>query len=189
MHAESALLSDVASETARTNAIKFANIRETAGWSKDAAAAGPKMAALLAAAAEPMPDVATVKLESGGVILIYGRDQAAVEAGKLLKDHLDVTVLIAPGAHIVPGPSTDFPIAQGKVHTAKGHLGTFEITVDNFAKSLPSSRDVLLLGRRATARGRTAMSCSIYPAAQRCFPQPTFATDICALILAIRKRS
>ena len=31
----------------------FVNIRETAGWSKDAKAAGPKMAALIAASAEP----------------------------------------------------------------------------------------------------------------------------------------
>jgi ferredoxin len=143
---EAALLSDVAAETGRTNAVTFANIRETAGWSSDAAAAGPKMAALLAAAAEPMPDVASIKLESGGVILIYGRDQAAVEAGKLLSDHLDVTVLISPGASIIPSPTTGFPIAQGKVRAAKGHLGTFEITVDGFSQSLPSSRDVLLFG-------------------------------------------
>jgi hypothetical protein len=34
----------------------FANVRETAGWSNDAAAAGPKMAALIAAAAEPVAE-------------------------------------------------------------------------------------------------------------------------------------
>ena len=56
------------------------------------------MAALLAAAAEPMPMVPTVSLESEGVILIYGRDESAVEAGNLLKEHLDVTVLIKPPA-------------------------------------------------------------------------------------------
>ena len=143
---ESALLTDAAAGTGRSNAVKFANIREAAGWSSDAAAAGPKMAALLAAAAEPMPDVPTVKLESAGVILIYGRDHAAVEAGKLLKDHLDVTVLIAPGAQIAPSPTTSFPIAQGKVSAAKGHLGTFQITVDYFSQSQPSSRDVLMFG-------------------------------------------
>src|SRR5262249_10154703 len=76
--------------------VTYANIRETAGWSKDAAAAGPKMAALLAAAAEPAPDLAFVSVSSEGVILIYGRDEQAIEAGNLLKDHLDVTVLIKP---------------------------------------------------------------------------------------------
>src|SRR5437764_10957830 len=35
--------------------VSFVNIRETAGWSKDGPAAGPKMAALIAAAAEPIP--------------------------------------------------------------------------------------------------------------------------------------
>ena len=39
----------------RATAIQFTNIRETAGWSKDANAAGPKMAALIAASAEPCP--------------------------------------------------------------------------------------------------------------------------------------
>jgi hypothetical protein len=40
------------------------------------------MAALLSAAAEPMPPAPSVELESGGVILICGRDDTAVEAGK-----------------------------------------------------------------------------------------------------------
>ena len=39
------------------------------------------MAALLAAAAEPMPDVPFVTLDSEGVILIYGRDERAIETG------------------------------------------------------------------------------------------------------------
>ena len=58
------------------------------------------MAALLAAAAEPLPEIPFVSLESEGVTLIYGRDERAIEAGKLLKDHLDVTVLITPPATI-----------------------------------------------------------------------------------------
>src|SRR5580700_1343063 len=53
--------------------VTFVNLREHAGWSADAASAGPKMAALAAAAAEPAADVAFVKLASAGVILIYGR--------------------------------------------------------------------------------------------------------------------
>ena len=53
---EAALFADTAAEIERTTPIAYANIRETAGWSADAAEAGPKMAALLAAAAEPMPD-------------------------------------------------------------------------------------------------------------------------------------
>ena len=61
---EAALFAETAAEIGRTDPISYVNIRETAGWSIDAAAAGPKMAALLAAAAEPTPDVPLVTLES-----------------------------------------------------------------------------------------------------------------------------
>jgi len=129
------------------DSIQFANIRETAGWSSEGAQAGPKMAALLAAAAaEPAPNVPIVKLESGGVILICGRDETALEAGKLLKDHLDVTVLIEPPATIAPPRTTIFPVAKGKVGTATGHLGAFEVTINEFAQSRPSSRNALEFG-------------------------------------------
>jgi len=77
---EEALFSDVAAESGRADPIQFVNIRESAGWSSEAAQAGPKMAALLAAAAEPAPSVPIVNLESSGVILICGRDEVAVEA-------------------------------------------------------------------------------------------------------------
>ena len=97
-------------------------------------------------AAEPMPSVPFVKLESGGVILICGRDETAVEAGNLLKDHLDVTVLIEPPAAIAPPRNTDFPVAKGKVRNASGHLGAFEVTVDDFAQAAPSSRGTLTFG-------------------------------------------
>jgi hypothetical protein len=59
--------------------VTFVNLRENAGWSADAASAGPKMAAL-AAAAEPTPDASFIRLESEGVILVYGCDERAIEA-------------------------------------------------------------------------------------------------------------
>jgi ferredoxin len=143
---EAALFSDIAAQTGRVGSIQYANIRETAGWSSEGAHAGPKMAALLAAAAEPAPNVPIVKLESGGVILICGRDETALEAAKLLKDHLDVTVLIEPPATIAPPRTTNFPVAKGKVRTAMGHLGAFEVTINEFAQSRPSSRNALEFG-------------------------------------------
>jgi ferredoxin len=153
---EAALFSGAAGE-GRKNPIQFANIRESAGWSSEAARAGPKMAALLAAAAEPMPPVPFVDLESGGVILICGRDETAVEAGNLLKDHLDVTVLIEPPVAITPR-LTDFPVAKGKVASARGHLGAFEVVVDDFAQASPSSRGELAFG---PSRNNTRSSCDI----------------------------
>jgi ferredoxin len=155
---EAALFSEVAAESGRANPIQFANIRETGGWSSEAARAGPKMAALLAAAAEPTPPVPSVKLESDGVILICGRDETAVEAGNLLKDHLDVTVLIEPPAAIVPPRVSDFPVAKGKVRNARGHLGAFEVAVDDFAQPAPSSRGALVFG---PSRNNARSSCDI----------------------------
>jgi ferredoxin len=152
---QAALFSQVASDNGRINPISFANIRETAGWSSDAAAAGPKMAALLAAAEERAAAPPSVGLESGGVILIYGRDETAVEAGNLLKDHLDVTVLIKPPAAIAPPRAAEFPVAKGAVRIASGHLGAFELTVDGFALAAPSSRATLSFAApRNDARSR-----------------------------------
>jgi ferredoxin len=126
--------------------VGFVNLRETAGWSKDAAYAGPKMAALAAAAAEPAPEFSFVTLKSDGVTLVYGRDERAIEAAGLLKDHLDVTVVITRPDQISPPRVADFPIVKGTIRSAKGHLGAFEITVDDYAAPSPSSRSVLAFG-------------------------------------------
>ena len=141
---EAPLFSEVAGE--RAGSISFVNVRETAGWSKDAASAGPKMAALLALAAEPLPEISYVSLQSEGVALIYGRDESAIEAGKLLADHLDVTVLIGSAKGLPPPRVTDFPIVQGTIKSAKGYLGNFEVVVDDYAQPAPSSRGELTFG-------------------------------------------
>jgi ferredoxin len=155
---QAALFTDVATESGRTNSIQFANIREAAGWSSEADRAGPKMAALLAAATEPAPATPSIELESSGVVLICGRDETAVEAGNLLKDHLDVTVLIEPPASIPPPRSVVFPVVKGKVIGAKGHLGAFEVMVDDFAEAMPSSRRALMF---APSRNNARSTCDI----------------------------
>jgi ferredoxin len=127
----------------RSGALEFVNLRETAGWSSEGAKAGPKMAALLAAASEAAPAFPFVTLSSEGVILIYGRDDVAVEAGRLLADHLDVTVMITKPAQILPPAATSFPIVQGTIRNGTGYLGTFELTVDDYAAPRPSSRGAL----------------------------------------------
>ncbi|WP_426418090.1 4Fe-4S dicluster domain-containing protein [Bradyrhizobium genosp. A] len=155
---QSTLFTEVAAESGRANTIQFANLRETAGWSSEADRAGPKMAALLAAAAEPVPATAVVRQESSGVILICGRDESAVEAGNLLRDHLDVTVLIEPPASIAPPRGGVFPVAKGRVTGATGHFGAFEVVVDDFAEAAPSSRRVLTFG---PARNNARSNCDI----------------------------
>jgi ferredoxin len=143
---EAAVFSTAAGALGRTMPIDFVNVRETAGWSSEAAQAGPKIAALLAAAAVPSPEIAHLTLTSDGVLLIYGCDEQAVAAGDLLKAHLDITVLIKAPASLVPPRVREFPIAKGTVRSAKGHLGAFEITIDDFAQATPSSRQALEFG-------------------------------------------
>ena len=155
---EAPLFSEIAAEAGGDAQISFVNIRETAGWSADAAKAAPKMAALLAAAAEPMPDIPFMSLESEGVVLGYGLDERAIEAASLLKEHLDVTVMIAPPATLAPPRIADFPVVKGAIRSAKGHLGAFEIVVDNYAAPAPSSRGALAFG---PARDGAVSHCDI----------------------------
>ena len=107
--------------------LTFVNIRETGGWSNDAAAAGPKAAALIAAADEEMPPISLVTLESSGVALIYGRDEIAIEAAQRLADRLDITVLLTRPGDVTPRRTNEFPVLKGTIRNARGHLGRFEL--------------------------------------------------------------
>ncbi len=156
---EAPLFEDVAAHDAGGGAaLTFVNIRETAGWSKDANAAGPKMAALVAAAAEPVPEIPFVDLTSDGVVLLYGADERVFEAAKLLKDHLDITVLIKPTGDVPPPRVTEFPVAKGTIRAAKGHLGAFEVTIDDYAAPNPASRGSFVFG---PSRNDTVSHCDI----------------------------
>lgn len=154
---EAPLFSEAAEEL-QSGTLTFANIRENAGWSSQAAKAGPKMAALLAMAAEDTPEVPFHGLSSEGVVLIYGRDERAIEAGEMLKDHLDVTVMVAQPRDIAPPRVTDFPVVKGTIRNARGHFGAFEISVDDYATPLPSSRGSLRFG---PARDAATSRCDI----------------------------
>jgi ferredoxin len=155
---EAPLFDEIASEVEDSGALTFVNIRETAGWATDAAKAGPKMAALIAASAEPVPEIPFVPLASDGITLLYGKDEQVIEAANLLKEHLDVTVLIKPETKIAPMRVTEFPVVRGTVRTAKGYLGAFEVTVDDYATPSPSSRDSLEFG---PARNGAVSRCDI----------------------------
>jgi ferredoxin len=126
--------------------LRFVNIRETAGWSNDAGAAGPKSAALIAAAGEDMPPISVVTLESQGVVLIYGCDEVAIEAAQRLADRLDITVLLTRPRDVTPRRINEFPVLKGTIRNARGHLGRFELAIDDYALPLPSSRAKLAFG-------------------------------------------
>jgi ferredoxin len=140
---EAPIFTEVAAEVPGEHGLNFVNIRETAGWSKDAMNAGPKMAALLAAADEPEPAIPCVSLSSEGNALLYGSDERVLEAAQLLKDHLDLTVLIKDAGTVLPPRVTEFPLAKGTIRSASGYLGAFDLTIDGYAAPAPSSREGL----------------------------------------------
>ena len=123
--------------------LTFTNIRERAGWSEAKGAALPKMAALLAEAGYAERPASALTLKSEGVCLVYGRGQAAADAAQALAGRLSVTLLLKETADVLPPPVIDVPILSGRIRTAKGHLGAFEIEVDGYAPYVPSSRRAL----------------------------------------------
>jgi ferredoxin len=112
--------------------IKFVNIRETGGWSKDADGAMPKIAALLAAAHLPDPEpVATVTYKSTGRLLIIGSLEQAEQVAALLDDTLDITVFsqgVSGAAAGFPEQERKYPVISGTGLALKGWLGAFEAT-------------------------------------------------------------
>jgi ferredoxin len=108
--------------------IRFVNVRETGGWSKDARAATPKLAALIAAAQLPPPDpVATVTYRSGGRVLVIGNPEAAERAAALLGSELDVSLLIdGSGGGLTQGH--EHAVHSGRLTRLTGWLGAFEAT-------------------------------------------------------------
>ena len=111
--------------------IRFVNIRETGGWSKDAKAQPssitPKIAALLALAqlpdAEPVP---TVSYESKGRVLVIGAADRATRAAQMLADKLEVSLLLQGGGTL-PQQRT-MAVHSGSVTDIRGWLGAFEVS-------------------------------------------------------------
>ena len=125
---EQRLLGDAADDAGRTRTIRFVNVRETAGWSAEARAATPKIAALLAAAALPdPPSVPRVAYESRGELLIAGPAGAALAWADALKDALTVTVLVTQRDAAAALPAQrDYPVYSGTLTALTGWLGAFE---------------------------------------------------------------
>ena len=108
--------------------IRFVNIRETGGWSRDGRQATPKIAALIAAAQLPDPDpVATVSYTSGGHVLVIGAADVAQRAAALLADKLDVSLLL-PHAGGTLAQERAHPVHAGRLEAVRGWLGAFEVS-------------------------------------------------------------
>lgn len=105
--------------------IRFVNIRETGGWSRDAKEAGPKIAALLAAAHLPEPEpVSTVTYKSTGRLLVIGPLEQAERAAALVADVLDVALFTQGGSGT---QERRFPVLGGRIEALTGWLGAFQL--------------------------------------------------------------
>ncbi|KQO16465.1 4Fe-4S ferredoxin [Acidovorax sp. Leaf76] len=108
--------------------IRFVNIRETGGWSRDAGRATPKIAALLAAAQLPEPaPVPTVTFKSTGRLLIIGPLDAAERAAAMVSDVLDVTVFTQGPGTAGGAQARRFPVLGGRITGLTGWLGAFDL--------------------------------------------------------------
>jgi ferredoxin len=104
--------------------IRFVDIRETGGWSKDAAQAAPKIAALIAAAQLPDTDpVPTVGYRSQGRCLVIGDAEAAERAAAMLADRLEPTLLVERGT--LP-QRRERDVQAGRLTMLRGWLGAFQ---------------------------------------------------------------
>ena len=125
---ESRLFSELAADNQSSAPIRFVNIRETGGWSREADKSSPKMAALLALAHLPEPEpVATVTYKSAGKVLIIGALDAAERAAALLSDTLDVTVFSTGAGDQGGAQARLYPVLSGEVVGLTGYLGAFEL--------------------------------------------------------------
>lgn len=137
---EKRLFAEVGAQTpGATSVVKFVNIRETGGWSKDASSAMPKIAALLAAAQLPDPEpVATVTYKSAGRLLIVGALDQAEQVAALVADTLEVTIFAqgvsaaaqAGSSVTLPAQERQYPVISGERLALSGWLGAFEARWD-----------------------------------------------------------
>ena len=109
----------------------FLDLRDRAGWSRDALKAAdvlPKMSALVSEAQLDLRPAKSVDVVSEGLCLIVGTADVALLAAEKLQDSLGVTVLLTDAAE--PPLSRGFDTIRGQLRSAQGALGGFEITVD-----------------------------------------------------------
>jgi len=127
---EAPLFRELHDEFKVTGEVRFVNIRETAGWSRESQHATPKIAALLALAQLPEPEpVAVVSYRAGSELLIVGPGAAALAWADQLAGQFSVCVLMTDGRGELPSERR-YPVFSGRVHELTGYLGAFEIAWD-----------------------------------------------------------
>ena len=125
---ESRLLAQAAGDSPKVSSVRFFNIREMAGWSKEAAFATPKLAALIAEAMLPDAEPTTqVSYKSGGQTLIIGSMADAMQVADALQGSMSVNVLALDARGELPA-IRNYPVISGGNVSAKGWLGSFAVS-------------------------------------------------------------
>ena len=130
---ERRLFLELASETEgapslQERPIRFVDIREAGGWSRDATGATPKLAALIAAAQLPEPEpVGTVGYRSEGRVLVIGAPGLAQRAAELLADKLEVSLLLPSLGGAGLAQERAHAVHAGGLRSITGWLGAFDV--------------------------------------------------------------
>lgn len=127
----------------------FVDIRDRAGWGQGDPTV--KQAALLAEAALPLAEPRILDVTSDGLCLIVGPSEAAFAAADRLKDALAVTVLLTDGAE---PESKSYDVVAGRIRTAAGAFGAFDLTLDALQQIDPSGRALTFAPPRDGAKTR-----------------------------------
>ena len=125
----------------------FVDIRDRAGWSDEAAKAGPKMAALAAEATLQIPAVKALDVVSEGTCLVMGPGEVVFDVAAKLAETLAVTVLQTDAAE--PPADRRFDVVRGHVRSLSGALGGFQLRLDGFAQLQPGGRGAFTFGAPA----------------------------------------
>ena len=144
---EAPLFSEVRRSGSTSAPITFVNIRETAGWSRRRRRRRTEDGGADRRRRRAGAGRSAGRLASDGVTLIYGRDERAVEAARTARrSPRRHGADQPPGADLRRRASPIFRSSRARSAPAKGHLGAFELTVDDFAQPAPSSRGALAFG-------------------------------------------
>ena len=145
---EAPLFIENAIETDPELAISYVNIRERAGWSEQGEKALPKITALIQEATLEPPMANSLTMRSEGSVLVYGRDESALQIAKQIAGRLSVVCIIKDNEDVQPPRLMDVPIFTGNIKSANGHLGNFEITVNDYAAVQVSSLGKLEISKK-----------------------------------------
>src|SRR5688572_9312310 len=112
---EAPLFGELHGELKGSAPVQFVNIRESAGWSAEAARATPKIAALLALADLPDPEpVPTVPYQSAGALLIVGPAARVLAWAEELAEEMNVSVLLTDTIATELPAERRYPVWSGR---------------------------------------------------------------------------